>query len=711
MNLEPARPILAGKTTVSPPGRLHGRRLLLSRVGCVLAAVLLVGLFAVAVPARYEQMIALSNLPSGIDPDALRANLKDSGLSIGLYAAYRVATEAGFAAVCVALAAAIFWRRSDERMALLVVLILVLLGTTFWNTTTALALYDPIWARAGESLGIIGKASLFLFFYLFPDGRFVPRWTRFPAGVLVLGAASEIVFPGAPLAVSNWPAPLFLAFMLGWLLTGVYAQVYRYRRVSDPVQRQQTRWVVLGFVVALAGFLGTIFFGEVLFSLARPGTRGEMLGTTLVTLFMLLIPVSIGVSILRYRLFDIDLLINRALVYGVLTACVVGVYVFVVGYLGEVFRSDDNLLISLAATGIVAVLFAPLRDRLQRGVNRLMYGERDDPYAVLSGLGQRLEAALAPDAALATIVETTAQALKLPHAEIRVEQDGGFVAVAEYGAPAGEPVVLLLVHQMEPVGKLLLSPRAPGETFSAADRRLLEDLARQAGVAVHAARLTADLRRSRERLVSTREEERRRLRRDLHDGLGPRLAAQTLKVGSARSLYPRDPAVADALLAGLEADMEAALSDIRDLVYGLRPPALDDLGLAGAIREAADRYATEDLRITVHAPEALRDLPAAVEVAAYRIAQEALTNVVRHARAGSCLVRLSVAGELELEVSDDGSGVPADRPAGVGLSSMKERAAELGGTLEILSTPERGTRVLARLPLPDGGSAASLGQA
>ena len=283
--------------------------------------------------------------------------------------------------------------------------------------------------------------------------------------------------------------------------------------------------------------------------------------------------------------------------------------------------------------------------------------------------------------------------------------------MAEYGAPAGEPVVLLLVHQMEPVGKLLLSPRAPGETFSASDRRLLEDLARQAGVAVHAARLTADLRRSRERLVSTREEERRRLRRDLHDGLGPRLAAQTLKVGSARSLYPRDPAVADALLVGLEADMEAALSDIRDLVYGLRPPALDDLGLAGAIREAADRYATEDLRITVHAPEALRDLPAAVEVAAYRIAQEALTNVVRHARAGSCLVRLSVAGELELEVSDDGSGVPADRPAGVGLSSMKERAAELGGTLEILSTPERGTRVLARLPLPDGGSAVSRGPA
>jgi hypothetical protein len=363
---------------------------------CVLAAVLLVVLFAVAVPARYEQMTVLSNLPSGIDPDVLRANLKDSGISTGFYAAYRVATEAGFAVVCVALAAVIFWRRSDERMALLVVLTLVLLGTTFWNTTSALVLYDPIWSRVGQSLGIFGKMCLFLFFYLFPDGRFVPRWTRFVAVALVLGAASDIAFPESPFAVSNWPPPLFLLFMLGWLLTGVFAQAYRYRRVSGPVQRQQTKWVVLGFVAALGGFLGTIFFGEVLFSLARPGTRGELFGTTLVTLFMLLIPISIAFAILRYRLFDIDFLINRTLVYGALTACIVGVYIFVVGYLGELFRTDGNLLVSLVATGVVAVLFAPLRDRLQRIVNRLMYGERDDPYAVLSRLGQRLEATLAP---------------------------------------------------------------------------------------------------------------------------------------------------------------------------------------------------------------------------------------------------------------------------------------------------------------------------
>jgi signal transduction histidine kinase len=200
--------------------------------------------------------------------------------------------------------------------------------------------------------------------------------------------------------------------------------------------------------------------------------------------------------------------------------------------------------------------------------------------------------------------------------------------------------------------------------------------------------------------VTAREEERRRLRRDLHDGLGPRLAAQTLKIGSARSLYPQDPAAADALLAGLESDIEAALTDIRRLVYDLRPPALDELGLVGAVREAAAQYGENGLSTSIQAPERLPLLPAAVEVAAYRIVQEALTNVVRHARAGSCLVRLSPGDVLELEITDDGVGLPADRRAGVGLSSMRERAAELGGTCVIEPAPSRGARVLARLPLP-----------
>jgi signal transduction histidine kinase len=332
-----------------------------------------------------------------------------------------------------------------------------------------------------------------------------------------------------------------------------------------------------------------------------------------------------------------------------------------------------------------------------------MYGERDEPYTVLSRLGQRLETTLAPDAVLPAVVRTVAEALKLPYAAIEVERNDGFEAAAVTGRPVDDPLRLPLVYGGETVGRLVLGPRARGEAFAPADRRLLDDLAHQIGAAVHAARLTADLQRSRERLVTAREEERRRLRRDLHDGLGPQLAAQTLKVGSARTLYPRDPTVADALLSELEADMEAALSDIRRLVYDLRPPALDELGLAGAIREVAEQYGAKGPRISVHAPEHPSALPAAVEVAAYRIAQEALTNVVRHAEARVCLVRLSLDDGLELEVTDDGVGLPKERRAGVGLCSMRERAEELGGTCMVGPGPSKGTRVLARLPLPKKG--------
>src|SRR5918998_1824002 len=296
---------------------------------------------------------------------------------------------------------------------------------------------------------------------------------------------------------------------------------------------------------------------------------------------LLILAVFTCVAILRYRLYDIDLLINRTLVYGALSAGVVGIYVLTVVTLGALFQARGNLGVSLLATGLVAVLFQPLRSRLQRGVNRLMYGERDDPYAVLSRLGRRVETTIAPKAALNAIVETIAQALKAPYVAITVQQSGGdgFARVAEHGTPKGELVVLPLVYQQEKVGQLLVAPRAPRETFSQADTRLLEDLARQVEVAVHAVRLTADLQHSRERLVTTREEERRRLRRDLHDGLGPTLGALTLGLDTTRlALAQDDPKAVNDLLVELKGQSREAVSDVRRLVYGLRPPALDDLG-------------------------------------------------------------------------------------------------------------------------------------
>jgi signal transduction histidine kinase len=354
----------------------------------------------------------------------------------------------------------------------------------------------------------------------------------------------------------------------------------------------------------------------------------------------------------------------------------------------------------LLATGLVAVLFQPLHVRLQRIVNRLIYGERDEPYAVLARLGSRLEATLIPEAVLPTVVQTVAQALKLPYAAITLKQGETFAIAASYGLPQHELFTLPLVYHSETVGQLQLAPRGTNETFTAADRSLLSAIASHVGVAAHAVRLTADLQRSREHLVTTREEERRRLRRDLHDGLGPTLASMTLKLDAARNLLSQDSPALDPLLCELKAQTQATIADIRRLVYDLRPPALDELGLVSALHEQIVQYSqASGVQMTIEAPSSLPALPAAVEVAAYRIVLEAVTNVVRHAQAHTCSVRLQVSDGLVVEVIDDGVGLPSQYNAGVGIFSMRERTAELGGTCRIESNVAEGTHILVRLPL------------
>ncbi|MDP9380955.1 MAG: GAF domain-containing sensor histidine kinase, partial [Chloroflexota bacterium] len=349
----------------------------------------------------------------------------------------------------------------------------------------------------------------------------------------------------------------------------------------------------------------------------------------------------------------------------------------------------------------IAVAFQPLRDRLQQTVNRLMYGERDEPYGVISRLGRRLEATLTPEEVLPTVVQIVRESLKLPYAAIELRQDGEYRVVASSGQSSNETLRLPLVYRGESVGQMVLAPRAGEDSFTPSDRRLLEDLARQAGIAVHAVRLTADLQRSRERLVTAREEERRRLRRDLHDGLGPTLANLFQRLDTASALVRSNPEGAVALIGDLKGRIKTTIGDIRRLVYALRPPALDEFGLVGAIREhAAQLNGSGGLSIAVEAPEPLPPLPAAVEVAAYRIVLEALANVVRHAQARICCIRMTVNDDaLRLEVTDDGAGLPPGQQAGVGITSMRERAAELGGELRIEQGEAGGTRVWGRLPI------------
>jgi signal transduction histidine kinase len=304
-------------------------------------------------------------------------------------------------------------------------------------------------------------------------------------------------------------------------------------------------------------------------------------------------------------------------------------------------------------------------------------------------------------------VETVAEALKLPYAAIALKEGEAFIIAAEYlRSPVLTPQdsskmeILPLLYQLETIGQLILAPRAPGEPFSQTDRRLLETIARQTGIAAYNVRLTQDLQRSRERLVTTREEERRRLRRDLHDGLGPVLASMSFKLDAIHNLAERNVDTVKQMAAELKAQIQEALTDIRRIAYDLRPPALDELGLVGALKaHISSANQVQGLRITLESPEDPPPLPAAVEVAAYRIAIEAITNVSRHARARTCSIRLSLSTDLCLEVLDDGQGIRSDSRAGVGMASMRERAEELGGSCEISAPATGGTCVIAQLPL------------
>jgi signal transduction histidine kinase len=686
----------------------------------MVVAALALSLFAAGVPAEFALLhypCPTARCTTGqLSSAGLRA-LEDIGLSFDIFAVYYAAMDAVFAAVCCTVAALIFWRKSDDQMGLFVSLALLTFGTaTFVFTLEALAVRYPAWKVPVDFLHFLGLASFGLFLYLFPDGRFVPRWVRWVALVWIAWQLPRYFFPEWHLDPDTWYLWAEAVVWSATLGTVVYAQAYRYRRVSNTMQRQQIKWVVFGITSALSVFIGMNLALSIFApSPTSPRTVATVLiGDLFVYAAMLLIPLSIGVAVLRYRLWDIDVVINRTLVYGALTVGVVLLYVLVVGGLGALLQLRGNLIVSLLATGLAAVLFAPLRERLQRGVNRLMYGERDDPYAVLSRLGSRLESTPAHDALLPAVARTVQEALKLPYAEIQLKREDGFETAAAAGDPAESALRLPLVYGGETVGQLVLGPRAGEENFGPTERRLLEDLSHQIGASAHAAlmtdealRLSADLQRSRERLVEAREEERRRLRRDLHDGLGPQLSSQALTIDAVRKLMRRDPDAAEELLLDLKADAQDAITDIRRLVYGLRPPALDDLGLLGALRETAEQYSVKGLSVSVQAPEKLPPLSAAVEVAAYRIAQEALTNVVRHAEASTCTVSLAIgeAGVLCLEVRDDGRGIPDPQEdssvrAGVGLTSMRERASELGGSLLVEPLPEGGTRVCVWLPLP-----------
>jgi signal transduction histidine kinase len=292
--------------------------------------------------------------------------------------------------------------------------------------------------------------------------------------------------------------------------------------------------------------------------------------------------------------------------------------------------------------------------------------------------------------------------LRLPYAAISLSDDAPAPRfVSTRNLPPSELIHLPLIYQAERVGELMLAPRAPGESFSPADMRLINIIAQQAGVAAYTVRLNNDLQYSRERLVTAQEEERRRLRRDLHDGVGPTLASLSQRIDTAADLVRADPEASIHLLKELKGQVKNTVAEIRRLVYALRPPALDEFGLVSAIREHVAQYTGPNgIQVTFDVTEPMPVLPAAVEVAAYRIALEAFTNMIHHAKATTCKITAKVENHfLMLEVDDNGKGITPGTHAGVGLTSMRERATELGGEFSLERNPAGGTRVRAWLPL------------
>ncbi len=553
-------------------------------------------------------------------------------------------------------------------------------------------------------IAVPGFGSLAFIALLFPDGRAPSRRWRWPGWVLALGLGAMVVAtalapaPVSDLGIDNplaWErasglmlallVPAHIVVSIG-AVGAIASLVVRFRRsVGD--ERQQLKWCLfgIGVLVVTLVFAGLASgpVNELSFVLALVGLTG--------------VPVVIGIAVLEYHLYDIDQVINRALVYGTLTLVVVALYVAVVGFVSVVFDRALGVAASLVATALVAVVLQPVRARLQRIVDRLVYGQRNDPSAAIGTLAQQLRDVPDPSTLPRQIVGTVSSAMKLPYVAVELEQRPGGSVSVEHGRRTGRVERIPIRWQDEPVGELLVggdSRLRPG------DRRLLFDLAGQAAPALAAVRLDRELERSRQQLVIAREEERRRLRGDLHDGLGPQLAGLAMGLDAVSNLLDRDPAAAREAVAQIRQRSHQALETVRAVSRGLRPPVLDDLGLVSAVRQHAKSLATAKHRVEVVAEGEFGSLPAAAELAAYHIALEATTNAARHANATRTQVHFELrAGALEVEVTDDGGGLPAGYRAGVGLRSMRDRAEELGGSLTVTGVVPRGTAVLAVLPV------------
>ncbi|MDT5043458.1 MAG: hypothetical protein QOE51_4443, partial [Actinoplanes sp.] len=536
--------------------------------------------------------------------------------------------------------------------------------------------------------GLAAGASLLT--PLFPDGsvyglRKVLVWAGGLATVVstVLVALSDGLYPGNPTALPQpWSsrctsaAGVVLLVALACGAIGMILLAVRMWRARG-VERRQLAWFFAGFTV-------------IVIATALPvGAIVQLLGTAF-------LPFALGMAILQYGLFDGARLLNRTLVYGALSVLVAATFGVGVGLVSSAVGGTTAG--AVVAAVVIAIGLAPARDVVRRGVDQLLYGQSRDPYVVLTELGRHVSAAVARDDILVIVCRTIAAALRLPYVAITLRADR--VPSSAQGMSGAEVAEIPLVYAGTPVGRLDVDA-ARCRQLDVADERLLDAFAQQAATAVHAACLARELRLSYDRLAAARDEERHRIRRDLHDQLAPALAGIALGIGAAkRAVAPRDPSTGE-LLERLRTEVGGSLNDVKTLVADLRPTMLEQGGLVDALRRHAATVSSETLRINVEATQALPALSTHIEVAAYRITLEAVANASQHSGATTCCITLRVSNDvLILRISDDGTGLPPiRRELGLGLRSMTERATELGGTCVISDIVPHGTLIEVRFHL------------
>jgi signal transduction histidine kinase len=491
------------------------------------------------------------------------------------------------------------------------------------------------------------------------------------------------------------------------VVTSAVAMFRRFRRASGE-DRQRIAWLAYGSIVVAVLFLtAAIGFFTVGAEDADPVMATVVL-PSLIVLALLIIPLVTGIAMLRHRLFEVELVVSRTVVYGALAAFVTLVYVGIVVGVGALVGSRGNLLLSILATAVIALAFQPMRSRARHFANRLVYGKRSSPYEAMSEFAERVAGTYSLDEVLPRMALIAAEGTGAEVVEVWVLVGEGFRREASWPeghggtgeavgkfAIAGDHVVEVS-HRGEELGAIAVT-MARNEALSPAGERLLSDLASQAGLVLRNVRLIEELRASRQRLVAAQDEERRRLERNIHDGAQQQLVALAVKLRLVETMTDRDPAKAKALAAQAKVESQDALQNLRDLARGIYPPLLADKGLAAAL-EAQARKAPFPVQVE---PNGVGRYPAEAEATAYFCVLEALQNAAKYAEASSAVVRLGHEdAHLVFTVTDDGRGFdPATTPRGSGLQNMADRLEALGGRVEVDSAPGSGTTVTGRIPV------------